>query len=218
MVRDFILLFSVAFVLFCLYVYYTSRNSDMVFVKSSVDSREYLVRNVPDKQQAADLLASLAAKMVAIADRVYALKASEDEFCGIAIEQLKLRFNPEKLSESPSDSEYTSYSVNKGEKIFICLRNKATGELVDVNTLLLVSLHEITHVMTSDVGHTPMFWSNFKYILREATRMGIYTYVDYSKAPVAYCGMQITSTPYTPGLDDDLDAIRKVPNTLKSCR
>ena len=36
--------------------------------------------------------------------------------------------NPEKLSESIPHTDYTSYSVNKGEQIVFCLRSKDKEE------------------------------------------------------------------------------------------
>ena len=37
-------------------MYFESRSYDVTYVKSNVDNREYLVRNLSDKQMAADLL------------------------------------------------------------------------------------------------------------------------------------------------------------------
>ena len=42
----------------------------------------------------------------------------------ITNQRLKKKFDPRVMSESPSDAKYTSYSVNKGEKIFFCIRSK----------------------------------------------------------------------------------------------
>ena len=54
---------------------------------------------------------------------------------------------------------------------------------------------ELSHIMTPETGHTPLFWDNMKYLLEVATSKGIYTPVDYSKTPTHYCGMDITDTP-----------------------
>ena len=50
--------------------------------------------------------------------------------------------------------------------------------------------------MTEDVGHTPVFWSNMKFLLEEGESIGIYTPEDYEKNPKMYCGQEINSTPY----------------------
>ena len=45
-------------------MYFESRSYDVTYVKSNVDNREYLVRNLSDKQMAADLLAKIRTSLV----------------------------------------------------------------------------------------------------------------------------------------------------------
>jgi len=213
-VGSFIKYFVIVFILFCLYIYYSNFHSELVHVKSNVDDALYLVRNLKDKQQAADRLATVNAKLVKMVDIVQEEKSKEDSHCTRSIEILKERFRKDRISESPTDSEYTSYSVNKGEKIFFCIRSKDENmELVDENTLAFVALHELAHVMTRSIGHTKEFWNNFKFLLRHAIKSGVYSYQKFSESPKKYCGMTITDTPYTPGKDDDKPA----KNETKSC-
>ena len=105
------------------------------------------------------------------------------------------KFNPDNISESGKSSQYTSYSVNKGEKI-ACIRQKDEKEsFVDINTITFVSIHELAHIMTKSVGHTDEFWTNFKRLLNEAIKMGIYKKEDYSNSPKEYCGIKVTDSP-----------------------
>lgn len=217
MLRQFIVWFSVAFVIMCLIINYQKTHAELKYVTSTVDGNEYMVRNLPDCQKAADILAQLRQRMVKLADHVHSIRDEQDEFCMAQIEQLRARFKPDKLCESPSGSAYTSYSVGKGEKVFMCLRNKETNDFIDFNTLIFVAIHEQSHIKSSEVGHTQQFWSNFTFLLREAVKIGVYDYVDYSVTPVQYCGMTITSTPYNPSTDD-VKKINKTPNTHQSCR
>ena len=60
---------------------------------------------------------------------------------------------------------------------------------------MFVLLHEMAHIMTTTVGHTPEFWTNFKRVLHDAVQCGIYTSVNYTKTPTPYCGMTITDSP-----------------------
>ena len=60
---------------------------------------------------------------------------------------------------------------------------------------MFVTIHELSHIMTEDTGHTTRFWANMKYLLEESSKIGIYNPVDYSKNPVMYCGTKINSTP-----------------------
>ena len=40
--------------------------------------------------------------------------------------------------------------------------------LIDEHTLMFVSIHELSHVMTKSIGHKQEFWDNFKYLLTGA--------------------------------------------------
>jgi hypothetical protein len=83
----------------------------------------------------------------------------------------------------------------------ICLRDKndpPAYPFVDMNTVMFVVLHEMAHLMTAELSsgkHTPEFWANFRRLLEDASRIGIYTPVNYAKSPVDYCGMKITDSP-----------------------
>ena len=66
---------------------------------------------------------------------------------------------------------------------------------MDDNIILFVAIHELSHIMTPETGHTSLFWANMKYLLEKASSVGIYTPVDYGKNPTTYCGMEINSTP-----------------------
>ena len=49
--------------------------------------------------------------------------------------------------------------------------------------------------MTESIGHTPEFWSNFKFILKDAIKFKIYKDIDFKNNPKQYCGMKITNSP-----------------------
>ena len=115
------------------------------------------------------------------------------------IKRLYKNFNPEAFSETTPDAKYTSYSVNKGEKIVFCLRDKKAGEtLVKENIMTFVSIHELAHLMTKSIGHEPDFWANFKLLLKVSIDNGLYKNIDFNSTPKPYCGIQITDTPLKP--------------------
>jgi predicted metal-dependent hydrolase len=68
-------------------------------------------------------------------------------------------------------------------------------QLIDINTLTFVALHELAHLMTSSIGHKKEFWDNFTFMLEYATEAGLYRAVDYAKHPSEYCGLTIDSNP-----------------------
>ncbi len=173
----------------------------LVDIKSTVDGRMYRVRNMSDKQEAADLLARVRAK---ISNMYQILRQKFPD--KPQVRQLIQNFTPEasRFLEATPDAEHTSYSVNKGEKIHLCLRQReGTNEsLVEENIMVFVALHEMAHVLTASVGHGPDFWNNFGWLLKQAEANGIYTYQDFKARPVSYCGLHITDSPsYDPKKD-----------------
>jgi hypothetical protein len=174
----------------------------LVSIKSKVDNKEYLVRDMPDKQEAADLMASIRIKMSNLKVHLESKYPDKPQ-----VKQLIINFeaNPNRFYESTPESDLTSYSVNKGESVHLCLRQREdTNEsLVDENVIMFVSLHEMSHMITKTIGHGQDFWNNFAWILKEAETIGIYKSYDFKAQPVKYCGMSITDQPtYNPSLEE----------------
>lgn len=164
---------------------------EVEYVKSEVDNEEYLVRSLPDKDEAANLLANIKSKIRVLIKHLNNIFPND-----IRVLRLNKNYNEDKISEGADNAKYTSYSVNKGEKIVLCLRSKNEQKsLVDLNTMMFVVLHEIAHIVTKSVGHTEEFWDNFKWILEESVNIGIYESQDFNNKPVEYCGIEITDNP-----------------------
>jgi hypothetical protein len=179
-----------------------SSNYPTIKVRSTVDGREYVVRDLPDKQRAANLLASLRMRLATLMDNLTQSYPSKPQ-----VQRLvqNFRADPDRFLESTPDAEHTSYSVNKGEKIHLCLRQRdGTEQLVDENVMVFVALHEMAHCITKSVGHEPEFWNNFGWLLREAESRNLYTPTNFKAQPVTYCGVQITDAPrYDPQKDGE---------------
>jgi hypothetical protein len=176
-------------------------NYPLVPVKSTVDGRTYKVRDMPDKQEAANLMASVRLK---ISDLCSKLLQKYPDKKQVQMISKNFRDDPNRFLEATPDAAHTSYSVNKGEEIHLCLRQRGgQGEpLVDENIMFFVALHELSHVCTESVGHGPDFWNNFGWILKEAEALGYYKYMDFQAHPVSYCGVSITDAPrYDPKKD-----------------
>ena len=166
----------------------------MIDVKSTIDGKIYNVRNLPDKQLAADYLALLRQNTIKVVNYLKTEYASDPR-----IKLLSQNFNPDVINESRDEDNITSYSVNKGEKIFLCIRQKDNeNSFVDKNTQLFVIFHELAHLATKSIGHTQEFWDNMKFLLEAIINspLKIYEYQPYHKLPQEYCGTVITSTPY----------------------
>ena len=185
----FIILFVVGFII---KIYFESDMFHLKCIVSDEDGNTYCVRETPKLELVADLLARTTEKLkqlVAYLKEEYPNREN--------VKRLAEKFNPKKISETLPTSKYTAYSENKGEKLAFCTTTTKEGsKLIDENTLSFVAIHELGHVMTESVGHTKEFWQNFKFLLKNAVKIGIYEPIDYKKKPKNYCGMKITDNPY----------------------
>ena len=224
-----------------IYKYFEKNSYDVVMVKSEINGKEYLVRNLEDKQEAANLLGALTTKLQNLvnivetsgSENIYNKyikndvdketsvnnsngKGGKDTIEGQEggsgerqnlennmkeklkddIARLISNFNPDAFSETTPDSKYTSYSVNKGEKVIMCMRSKDSDEkLVKENIMTFVAIHELGHLMTKSIGHEPDFWNNMRLLLKIAIDNGLYKNVDFNSTPKDYCGIKISYTP-----------------------
>jgi hypothetical protein len=169
-------------------VYLHNYNANLLKVKSTIDNSVYYVQDKEDAQDAANLIAKIKDKLKSLIEHLSKQYPSDERTI-----RIKQNYKENSLKEGVDDPNYTSYSVNKGEQIILCLRNK--DKLMDLNTMMFVVLHEIGHLASESIGHTDEFWSNFKWILEESINIGIYVRQDFDSKPVEYCGMSITSSP-----------------------
>lgn len=190
-----------------LIVQHHSQNSDMAFVKSDLDGETYMVRNNKDRQTAANILAQIKANIYKITYYVNE-KINNPQTAKLPryiefrpyILQLKEKIQNVVIKESAANSVYTSYTINKGEQIIFCIRSKSltnvlnSNNIHDINLIMYVALHEISHVACPEYNHTPLFKKIFRFLCEEAIEMGLYQRIDFGNHPVEYCGMKITDT------------------------
>jgi hypothetical protein len=182
----------IIFILFiCLKIYNESDVFNLKCIVSGVDGNKYCVREREKINDAADLLATVTGKCKEMVKYMKEKHPNDPR-----VKKLVEGFNPKKINETLPTSELTAYSENKGEKIAFCLnRTKNSTTLIDINTLTFVALHELSHIMTTTIGHKQEFWQNFKFLLENAKESGVYNPIDYKKNPQSYCGMTITDNP-----------------------
>ena len=180
-----ILILSIIFI-YLLYQYHYYSNIETVI--SKIDNRNYDVQIKDDSAEAADLIAKVREKLLLLVNHMHKSFPSNPK-----VMRLKKNFNPDVLKEGIDNPSYTSYTVNKGEEIILCLRTD--GKLVDINILTFVCIHELSHIGNETIGHDDAFWEFFKELLIEAINIGVYIKYDYKKSPVKYCGMMITDSP-----------------------
>ena len=99
----------------------------------------------------------------------------EDEYVRLLVERIR-RIDPrvdvvvDQLRFFEGDKSYT---IDK-KYVFLCKRDKKTGEQYHNNQLVLVLIHEISHALCDEVGHTPKFEAIFEDLLEKASRAGVY--------------------------------------------
>ena len=179
-------------------IFYNLINTEVKYVKSNIDNKEYLVRDLDDSTQAAALLSNLKRRMIKTTEYLYKNKDT------IYIENkdyIENLYNKVKkgiiISENSSETSYTSYSVNKGEELVFCLRSRKKGnknKFHDLNLLTYVLLHEMAHIACPEYGHTPLYNSIFGFITTVAIQIGEYNKIDFYGNNTEYCGMTITSS------------------------
>jgi len=170
-----------------------------------------------DAGEAIDAMRELDLRMLRILAhlrRKYMIGAADEELAGRRealsgpgaedkrriVENVVRRFNYEELYENrpPPDGIDTAYSLMKGAKIKVCLRDRdRQRQFIDPNLIVFVMIHELAHIGAYDVwGHPPRFWRIFKFLLREAVESGAYKPVDFGRhGPANYCGLTLASNP-----------------------
>lgn len=160
------------------------------YIKSSINNKFYFVKNCDTKYEAANILASIENRILKLNNYLYENKTKYNDYKD-CIEQLNNNLKHTIISENVYDEEYTSYSINKGEQIILCLYSKKNNQLHDLNTIMYVVLHELAHVACSEIGHTKVFYDIFKFFLKIAKHKNLYLYENYNKNPIEYCGIDI---------------------------
>ena len=173
------------------------QRSKVSYVKSKVDNKTYLVQNFPDKQKAADTLAHIASRCQKL---IVHLKSASPK--SEVTRRLVAKYRPESVSEGPvNNGKLTTYTVNKGEEMVFCLRSRGKSlehdddDIHRLNMLMFVAIHEMAHIASVTVNHTPEFRKNFRFLLRHAVNAGVYQDEKFDINPKYYCGTLVSDNP-----------------------
>ena len=188
-----LIIFLLIFVGYYLYITYIS--NDISGVVSDIDGKTYLVRDLPDKQEAANMIATIRGNIDKLSEHLEKNKHTKYAEYSEYIDQMTERIKDMEVSENAGNSVYTSYSINKGEQIIFCLRSKDQKDVMhNLNLIMYVVLHEISHVACPEYGHTNLFKKIFAFITRTAIEIDMYKRIDFAKDPLEYCGLMITDS------------------------
>ena len=187
-------------------VFYWYNYGKMTYIKSPLDNNFYMVRDLPDKYTAVNLLATMRLNILKLKEHLNSKKDTDYKEYKQYIEQLSDRIHDVTISESRGNEDVkdengenkeivTSYSVNKGEELVFCLRSRKEKDTFHtINILMYVILHEISHIACPEYGHGPLFKKIFAFFTKTSMTLKIYEYDDYAKSPKEYCGIYLSDS------------------------
>ena len=164
-----------------------------MFIKKRMGLTRYrkeMVAKAPNKQRSVNLLGEIKRRIKRLINQCDTYYGDKEN-----VRNLRERFDPNNIQETSLYDSGTSYTVDKGKELRLCLRDKKTLQHHDINTLMFVSIHELAHIMSNSYGHNEEFTRNFKFLLEQAVASGVYKAEDYERKPAKFCGIEITSSP-----------------------
>lgn len=199
------LLIIIILLIIFLGVLYWLNYKKMTFIQSPIDNHYYMVRDLADKYIAVNLLSTLRNNAINLIKYLDSKKDTDYKDYKDYINQLNERMKDVTISETKGDDtdnvdnvktdNITSYSVNKGEELVICLRSKKDwNKFHKINVLMYVMLHEISHIACPEYGHGKLYKKIFEFITKTALELKMYEYIDFSSYPEEYCGIMITDS------------------------
>ena len=150
------------------------------------DGNSYLVRDTPDRTETANTLARLNSMVNHFID----LLEKDFEAAKLPVVlRLKKRYRSGALSEGRISKALTSYTVNKGEKVVLCMRSRDENDTLFSDEILFsVLLHELAHIASITVDHGNEWRRNWHYLEDKAVQ---YKMLQHKKVDVDYCGIQL---------------------------
>lgn len=177
---------------------YILQNDNVEAITSTLDGKYYEVRSnsAPDiKQTAANYLSDISKKGDLLVNYMNIHNIPDQE----SAKRLKSRWSNCVLRETSSNEKSAAYTVNKGEEMRLCIRNR-NGTFEDSNTAFFVIIHEMAHLCSTSWGHNEEFRDYFSQIVSVASSLGLYKPQDFVNNPVTYCGTEINTTPCSNGI------------------
>ena len=190
------------YVLIILFLFHKYIYDGTSYFKSSVDNNYYKVRNGPlvVRQIKANLLATLNNKLNILINSLPKSNKSVQKLLnswnnGVSIKE---------IGNMESDAAYV---INKKYMSF-CLKSIGYNYKYSVeesNLLTYVGIHEIAHVMSSELGHGKEFIKNFEFLLNHAKKIlysdsllklevPLFIPLNKIKTPDNYCGVSLKNS------------------------
>ena len=184
-----------------IYTFYVYLYDGTEYVKSTIDSKYYKVRNNHDKQEKADLLAVMYLKLNTLVGNL----AHSSYISNSSVQRLVYNWNKgvtiKEIGKMETDAAYV---INKQFMSF-CIPDNTSKSVNDLNLMTYVGIHELAHVMSQEIGHGDEFISNFEFLLSRAKEMNYFDpllkqnlpiYIQLNKLKTAdnYCGVPLVNS------------------------
>jgi hypothetical protein len=188
-------LIVLAFLILTVIIIYSevlTESFEIVKEKATLDNKYYYVQgDYPNRDYAANTLAKLIMSAKKLINNLTIKYPKKPE-----VIRLQEKFKPYNMQEAPHEDDSTSYTINKGQEVHLCIRQKNENKTFHSHNLLMfVMLHELAHIMSKSIGHNQEFMNNFKFLLEEARELGIYIPVNFKHNPAQYCGIEVSNNP-----------------------
>jgi hypothetical protein len=120
-----------------------------------------------------DLLDPQEPKLSLLEEKLAPLFADETSYQGTLLESIMTQQTKRRLRHEVTLSiGKKSYTLNK-EDIYLCLKDE-NNQYYNDNMLIYVLLHEISHSICDEIGHTDKFHRIFKALTAKAVELNIY--------------------------------------------
>lgn len=176
------------------FLFFFIKNNPSLFCRNGIkliskfDGRMYEVMKHKTQDQAVELLAHIRNHIIELSNLI-----SKDNYLNkFDIQFFQKQIGKMEIAENTQCQHgLTSYTVNKGKKMVLCLRSNSTKKLHDINLIFYVVIHELAHILCPDYGHTQQFIDIFKQMLFVALANKLYLKIDFMSDKIEYCGMII---------------------------
>lgn len=166
------------------------------------DTIQYtVIKRFPDRNEASRKLHLINNNAIELIKYIKKQNPDPNLFEFELIDLLKNKYNPDELKELDAVWSVGHRAMtDKDKNISMALRKK-TGDFYDMNLLMFVFLHELSHVATpvkytEKDGHPSEFWKTFKFLLIHAEEINIIENINFKEYPSEYCGIPIIYNPY----------------------
>jgi len=175
--------------------FYTFFYDGTHYFLSTIDNKSYKVRE-PNQQLKSNLLAILNSKLgIIVSSLSNNPNYNKQENVIRLINNWNKGVSIKEVGRLESDAAYV---INKKHMSF-CLKDFNSLDLPDINLLTYVGIHELSHIMSDEIGHGDEFKLNFKFLLDYSKGLKyngdqLYISLNQIKTPDNYCGVSIINS------------------------